>query len=339
VPYTFEAQAGDVIGIQMTATSGDLDPYIVLIDPNSARIAENDDDPQGTSSDAYLRDFTIPATGTYTILAARFQEDLGSTQGNFTLRLEKSGGGGAPVTPTTPVAQGSLLNYGSTVTGEIKGSTGSVQYQFAAKKGDVIGISMKATSGNLDTYIVLIDPGGARIVENDDDPQGTTSDAYLRDFTIPADGTYTILAARFQEDAGTTEGTFSLTLEKTNGDSGNNPTPQVAQGNLLNYSDTVQGSIDSQHWSQRYTFQAHEGDVIGIQMTATSGDLDCYIILLDSSGATLVENDDDPQGITSDAYLRSYKIAADGTYTIVATRFQEDAGITEGNFTLRLEKT
>ncbi|HRF98303.1 MAG TPA: hypothetical protein PLZ51_24010, partial [Aggregatilineales bacterium] len=71
VAYQFVAQEGDVIGIQVNALSGTLDPQVVLFSANGAEIASNDDDPLG-GFNAYLRDFVIPEGGVYTIWATRF---------------------------------------------------------------------------------------------------------------------------------------------------------------------------------------------------------------------------------------------------------------------------
>lgn len=216
--YTFMARPGDVIGIRMAVLSGSLDPLLILLDPQGNEIARNDDDPLGTNRDAYLREFAITQPGQYIIVATRFQEGLGSTTGEFSLTLELQpgnrpatpAGGGTP--PPPPDGAPPIL-MGQTVTGRIEANVGSVRFQFQARRGMVIGIRMNALSGNLDPLIILLDGQGNEIARNDDDPRGSSGNSFLRNFTIPADGVYTIVATRFQENLGSTTGEFNLTLE------------------------------------------------------------------------------------------------------------------------------
>lgn len=207
--YEFEASAGDLIDVQMTASSPLLDSLIIIENSNGDKIVENDDDPQGTGRDSFLRSFAIPEDGTYTIVATRFQQELGSTTGDFTMNLSLAEAAVETQSTDTP-----MLEYGDTVEGEITRDEGSVRYTFSAKAADVVGIRMKTLSASLDPLLILLDEGGNEIARNDDDEDGIGRDSYLRSFTIARDGVYTIVATRFQEDVGTTIGTFELLLEK-----------------------------------------------------------------------------------------------------------------------------
>ncbi|MCL4253146.1 MAG: pre-peptidase C-terminal domain-containing protein, partial [Anaerolineae bacterium] len=102
VAYQFVAQAGDVIGIQVNALSGTLDPQVVLFSPNGAEIASNDDDSLG-GFNAYLRDFAIPEMGVYTIWATRFNRDVGTSSGRYELLLQRVGGGTIVSSDLNPV--------------------------------------------------------------------------------------------------------------------------------------------------------------------------------------------------------------------------------------------
>lgn len=208
--YTFTAEAGDVVDISMTAIDGILDSLIILRNPNRDQIAENDDDPEGRGRDSFLRGFVIPADGEYSIVATRFQRELGSTTGTFSLQLALSDGEGAQSNNENIPD----IDFGDTVEGQITRDDGSVEFQFEALADDVIGIRMQTRSGTLDPLVILLDEEGNEIARNDDDEEGIGRDSYLRDFVISADGTYTIVATRFQEAVGTTTGIFTLTLEK-----------------------------------------------------------------------------------------------------------------------------
>jgi len=205
--FTFDGQQGDVVGVRMTKTSGDLDPYLILLDANGATLLENDDDPEGFNRDSYLRDYALPATGTYTILATRFQEGGGTSSGDYTLTLElvRPAGGGLGGTGT-PIA------IGDTVEGTIGGNVARVRYTLTVSDSAVVTIHMHRESGDLDALVVVLDENGVAIAQNDDAPSGDTRDAIIENLSLEA-GTYTIIASRFQEDIGLTSGDYTLTIE------------------------------------------------------------------------------------------------------------------------------
>ncbi len=232
--------------------------------------------------------------------------------------------------------QAQAIAYGDTVRGSITAETPVMRYRFEGRAGDIIGIRMNTLSGSLDPYLVLLDETGARVAENDDDPQESTLNAYLRRLTLPRAGVYTILATRYGEQIGTTIGDFELKLEILETEPAEDATP--APPTPIAVGDTVQGSISGRSGAVRYTFLAQAGDVITLRMQQTSGDLDPLLILLNEAGIELARNDDLPQPETYDAAIEAFVIPADGVYVVVATRYQEDQGLSEGNFTLTLER-
>src|SRR5690606_18376752 len=70
-------------------------------------------------------------------------------------------------------------------------------------------------------------------------------------------------------------------------------------------------------------------------MNATTCSLDTLLPLLDSAGNVIGSNDDQAEGQT-DSTTSNFRLFADETYTIVATRYGKDVGGTEGNYTLLL---
>ncbi len=112
---------------------------------------------------------------------------------------------------STPAEEG-VLSLGRTVSGVITDEAFSVFYQIQLRAGDVIDVLMQRTSGNLDTYISLLDPDGVEIASNDDDPELGTSGSRLNSVTIPSNGFYTLLATRYRQQNGTSTGTFDLTV-------------------------------------------------------------------------------------------------------------------------------
>ncbi len=90
--YTFEGQAGDVVSITMRhAEGGKLDTYLDLFGADGRRFATNDDakSPDLDRTDSQIKDFRLPATGTYTIRATRFGREAATGTGGYTLIVEK----------------------------------------------------------------------------------------------------------------------------------------------------------------------------------------------------------------------------------------------------------
>ena len=63
-------------------------------------IAENDDDPDGGTRNAYLESYLLTEDGEYTVIATRFQRDLGTSRGDFDLYFDLYEGDGTLVATT-----------------------------------------------------------------------------------------------------------------------------------------------------------------------------------------------------------------------------------------------
>jgi len=114
--------------------------------------------------------------------------------------------------------------------------------------------------------------------------------------------------------------------------------PEFSEAIGISYDNTLQGVIGGDVAGGRYTFVGQEGDEITIWMSRDSGDLDPQLILLDSDGNEIVRNDDRSDEVTRDAAIMNFVIPDDGTYTIIATRYQENVGLSAGDYSVALEK-
>src|SRR5690606_12894751 len=83
---------------------------------------------------------------------------------------------------------------------------------------------------------------------------------------------------------------------------------------------------------------AESGTVLDISLTTINGTLDPLLRLMDSTGATLAENDDVSSN-DKNSLISAFTIPADGTYTIIVTRFDEDLGLTSGEYRLTLSES
>ncbi len=209
-------------------------------------------------------------------------------------------------------------------------------FVFVGEQGTVINIQMIAESGDLDPYLLLLDESGEILIENDDDPQGSGRDAFIGDFVVPVTGNYMIIASRFRREQGSTTGDFTLMVSQAEASAEVTEQPTAIEGVPNIGADTiVEGTIDDDNPTAEFTIEVAAAATIEIELTALSGNLDAYLLVLDAAGTVLIENDDDPQGSGRDAYIREFQLPAAGQYTIVATRFRQVQGSTSGDFRLR----
>jgi hypothetical protein len=323
IDYTFEAQRDDIVTIAMTALDESLDPFLVLLNPEGQEVASNDDadDTRNSRIDAFL----IPESGTYTIVASRFSGDLGSTEGRFTLDV-------------TNVADDLLTNtgdgtleYGDFLTGRITDLESNVDYTLQASAGDVISLSMTATSGELDSLVALYSQDGRQLIFNDDDPINDTLDSYIREYTIPEDGSYIVRATRYNRGDGDTTGTYELGLTLIGTADAFSDDPFTPLPITLN--ETRTGALSSDHYLQLYRFVGRSFQEITVQMVATSNNLLPTLILLDPDGRPIARHDSFDYDSTT-AILDNIVLNDSGSYTIVATRTEGNVGITSGSYTL-----
>ena len=332
--YDFEGRQGDVVTISMRRLGGDLDAYLRLLDASGAELASNDDVREGdVSTDARIQDYALPADGTYTIVATRFQGQVGTSSGEFELSLA------LVVSGADAQAVSGFITYGGSVRGMITNERPEVRYSFLGGPDDVITITMQRLSGNLDPYLILQDGRGDVLALNDDardaEGLGSQDDARITRFLLPMSGSYTAVATRAQEAGGPTRGAFSLTLELVSTD----PADASNADRVLRYGDTVRGEITDARFEATYTFLGERGDMITISLIRESGDLDTVLILRDRGGNELASNDDAPgMPAATDSRIARFRLPASGPYTTVVTRFQGQQGGSSGEFALTLEQ-
>jgi hypothetical protein len=317
--FTFQAQAGDLITLTMVADRGQqLDPALVLIDPQGKVIAQNDDsfDAAFGPLNARLVNFPIPVNGTYTIQAMRST----GANGSFTLMLRGNR------SQNTNVSS-SMLEYGQSGQGTINDQTVHLAYQFHADPGDVVTITVQVTPrSNLIPYVVLVGTSGGKLTSTNP-AERTSKTVRIARYPIQTEGIYTIIVSRVGEEKGTSSGDFRLLLARD------------ANYPVLSYGDTVEGTLDDQQYEALYLFNAEAGDVVTITMVRTSGTLDATLSLVNSAGRTLATNDQgNGAGLrTGDARIAKIQLVAAGSYTVVAGRKGRARGTTAGSFRLTVE--
>jgi hypothetical protein len=96
--------------------------------------------------------------------------------------------------------------------------------------------------------------------------------------------------------------------------------------------ETADGRINNLQYYETWLLDASAGETITLTMEAMSGDLDTYIILMTPDGNTVLSEDDDSMGGTNS--LLTYTFPDTGQYMVIATRYNTDAGFSEGNYRL-----
>ncbi|MBN2304904.1 MAG: PPC domain-containing protein [Anaerolineae bacterium] len=162
------------------------------------------------------------------------------------------------------------LVYGQTVDGKLDAATPSQFYVFEAATGDVVTITMVATAGELDPFLVLNDTDQNSLTT--DDNSGGGVNARLT-FTIPAPGRYVIRATHAGGVVSQGGGSFSLNLTAAVGDFTSTTPPAgdlpQAQGDSTRFvpvtpGSTVRDTVDRQVALRFYWFEADAGDQVAV---------------------------------------------------------------------------
>lgn len=202
--YLIDGHKGDVLSINVERTRGNLDPVLTLYTENLRELANNDSGLRGQN--ARISSYTLPADGSYILLVSRFNRDKGITAGDYTLSLV--GRVSVPMVANGPTS----LPYNSAASAIIDDRNIGQQFTFAGGSGDVVTVTMDATSGGLLCQLVLLDPNRKQIMLDD---TGTGSAKFSK-LKLSASGTYTILATRRGREKGTSRGAYLLTLTREN---------------------------------------------------------------------------------------------------------------------------
>ena len=327
VIYHFEGLRGDYLAVRFRATGGDLDPILMILDPDNNIIRMRDD--SNGSFDAVADGILIEERGIYTVVVARFGYGVGTTSGSYELSVELIGNSSE---------SGSTMRYGNTVSNTISNEQYELYYTFIASQGDIVNVTMRQRSGDLDPYlrVVQIVNGQAIVLDSSDDVPGLGLDAQIEGLVIPVDGTYVVIASRYGVDTGISAGNFTLTIdEAANSGLGNSAQAAIPIG----IGARIEGQLNNDQWARYYRFEARQDDVITISMARPNcqgGCLDTFVSIANAGLVVLAENDDIEDG-DQNSLIEDFIIPATGTYYIIATRYLQDEGTSTGTYVLEIE--
>jgi hypothetical protein len=281
--YTFSANAGDVVLARMSKTSGELYARVRLFGPDGAEL-----DDQNSVTSAEIGGLALPSDGSYTLLAS--DGSNGTRTGAYSIYLQR---------PNAP-GNASAISFGQTLPGSIAAPAEMAAYTFSASAGDVVLARMSKASGEIYARVRLFGPDGAEL-----DDQNSVTSAEIGDYTLPGDGSYTLLASDGLEGVHT--GTYYIYLQRLNVPGGTT---------AMDFGQTLAGSIEVPAEMDTYTFSANAGDVLLAQMSRASAVEELYsrLRLYGPDGAKLV----DRTSVTM-AEIEDYTLPSSGSYTLLAS--------------------
>lgn len=328
--YAFTASAGTLIDLAVTTDPG-LDSVLILADASLNEILSS-----GTGA---ITGITATETGQYVVIIASRFGPANVTPGGYILALTQ---GGTEDNPVVEVPSGPLaLVYGDVATGTINDDLTSQIYTFTGRAGDNVRITLEAAPGSeLDCYLELQDANGGVVAANDDIDPGVIRNSEIT-AELPADGEYVVIASRYVgPDADITSGGFRLSLKVLDEQAlaASGVSDEVV---LMAYGDTEVGEINDTRFLLFYVFNGTAGDVVTVEVSGLTGNLDSVLHLYQSSGAGWIEiasNDDSPRGGTYDARLENVILPVTGKYLIAISRYGLERENTFGTFSLTLTK-
>lgn len=362
--YSFQSNGQENIGVTLTATSGSLDTLLQVVDPNGSLIAVNDDSNGTTNSE--IPSLRLATPGTYTVVATRYGKEIGGTEGQFALQITESDTVVPPaITALSPEA-GDIAVVLTWLT--------AADLQLLVR--DPLGQPVFDDRQSVPSGGVLIEDGNVNCVR----ATGTPYSQINWPFGFLRPGTYEIEVWYQNECNDTTPVQFTLAAIvdgqpvlaeqqrpilpqqrfvvsfTVNSDRTATAGPGGFIGggsSLINFDAEqpepitigrpVLGSITQANTFDVYSFEGLAGQIVTVNMGATSQGLDTKLFLIGPEGNEIAENDDaDPllagtNTRTTDSLISQFILPQTGTYRIIATRFASVFGGTEGNYVLNVQ--
>ena len=296
IDYQFEGRAGELILIAMNATSENprLDSYLYLRDADGQEIAFDDDG--GGNLNSLIGPISLPADGTYTVVATRFQQASGNSEGTFEL--------------TVRLAQINPIFLNETITLELDGGSNNVRY-----------FGYTASEAGLYDFTVanIIGVGGVNVMVEAEDGMFLNSFYVTNEYpsipnpTLLTAGQTVNIALRYEPsyagDAPATSGSlrFDLTLS-------------MVDTSPISFDTAVTGTLDDNNNVDYYSFDGNAGDIIRLYATRTTGEFE--VTLLDPRGMPF--NGSATPYMNGEIVLDPVVLSATGSHTIIIRRTSED---------------
>jgi hypothetical protein len=200
-----------------------------------------------------------------------------------------------------------IIELGDTVEDQLEDDM--MEFVFEGERGDVLQISL--SSRDFDTLLVVLNEEDEEVARDDDSGPDTNS---LLNFTVPANGSYTIRVSSY---SGSATGDFVLRL-----------TQQKITHEIIEIGDTVEGQLEEN--LMNFTFEGEQGDFL--QVSLSSPDFDTLLVIVNDISEEVARDDDSGSDTNS---LLSFNVPENGKYTIRVSSYSGEA---TGSFVLRLKR-
>lgn len=310
--FAFEASTGADVRITMAQTSGDLDPFLLLLDPEGLPIAQNDDAAEGVRDSEIT--LILETTGTYIIEASRLGGADGFTSGTYRLLLEIEGQSPTqeaidPLTLAPPFAVNfTELDEQPFGAGDLSDETPRAYFAIPGRPGDLLRAIVTVTSGDLQATLNILTPDLTNIAEVVRPREGEI----IAFTTAPQRDWYLV---EVQQTSGA--GAFSIFVD-------------TLAGQAIAYNQEITDEFTVNAPTNAYTFQGTIGDQLFISTIVREGAAAPQILLQDIGQGTIAQDSGDSRASVQVALPRS------GTYIL---RVTNTAPNTTGAYRLRLNGT
>ncbi|HET8783516.1 MAG TPA: M12 family metallo-peptidase [Pyrinomonadaceae bacterium] len=295
--YSFDGLSGQRIFVNVSKTGGSMAPQIYLIGPDGYFVQQVNNGSGGVGAATDV--ITLPFTGTYIIEVTSFSQ---GENGSYTVFVSGTG-----------------TNCRLLVTPE--------NFKFPAAGGN--GTVNVTAQGCFDPYNFQVSPSSATWVQ----PEVTqASGTRSINFTVQSNPNSAGRRAFLVLGISSTNAAGGLKIQIEQSGTG----PDCA-ATPINFGQTLNGELtvnDCQSpvrgngfSADRYIFNAAAGQRVVIQTSATSGNPDTFLTLLDPRGVVLLTDDDSGGAITNSRIPggnRSLTLGVAGTYTFEVTGFLTD---------------
>ncbi len=237
VRYTFAGTEGDLITARMQATVQGLDSYLVLVGPDGTELATDDDSAGNLNS--LLGPYTLPTTGSYTLIATRFQRLEGLSVGTYELALA--------------LAEVHPLSLNETLTVELNDVTPEMFFQFTGKAGDMFSLFGQGQGGTSDYRLDVRDTNGVYVNNIYGVAQGEAS---IDPLILPSDGEYVVVVSRQTQGGSVAPDDGDVTVALT---------LRPVESTPLTLGAPLEGTLDDATPSVHFSFTAAAGDLLRLE--------------------------------------------------------------------------
>jgi len=365
--YAFNGQANEVVSVLMEANSGNLDTLLMIVDPNGNVVSINDDTAQGVTNSS-IANLSLILAGEYKVVATRYGQAIGGTQGGYTLTLTGAVSAGGDQTATLPVLPD--LPIGSVQVSLQWSTAADLRLLIRDPQGDTVyidrpqipGGAQLAASNNVNCTNTSASPvsyifwpvgrlPNAGPYEVEVQYRNSCNDNRPVTFALNVIANGQSILSRtqqvFEGERYITSYTIDTNGQLTVGEGGIFGTlsrsdaaafdysAQIETAQVLTSDQSVNGSIRLNKKFDLYVFDGEAGQVATIGMQGRNGTLDTVLFLLDSAGTQIGQNED-ASADTTDSLISDFTLPEDGRYIIIATHFGGLYGVTAGDYTLSL---